>query len=129
MLSIQSLAAGLNPDSRWLLNNAELSRVRWRKGAHDGELIVEVEAVEVPDRRRPSRSHSSRPSQAYGNGRNDADANDKMELESVGGGGISSTGMASSSMDGIGMDGCSIFPDSPSIRTTIGVYDELRYEE
>ncbi|KAH9948201.1 hypothetical protein B0H21DRAFT_735021 [Amylocystis lapponica] len=46
MLSIHSLAASLSMDSNWLLNNAELSRVRWRKGSRDGELIVEVDAVE-----------------------------------------------------------------------------------
>ncbi|KAJ3485227.1 hypothetical protein NLI96_g5110 [Meripilus lineatus] len=50
MLRLQSLAAGLQLDSRWLLNNAELSRVRWRKGSHDGELIVEIDCVEAPNR-------------------------------------------------------------------------------
>ena len=35
-------------DPKWLLSHAELSRVRWRKGSHDGELIVEVECAEVP---------------------------------------------------------------------------------
>ena len=43
MLSIHSLAASLSTDSNWLLNNAELSRVRWRKGAREGELIVEID--------------------------------------------------------------------------------------
>jgi hypothetical protein len=41
MFSIHSLAAKLGSDSAWLLNNLELSRVEWRKGAHEGELIVE----------------------------------------------------------------------------------------
>ncbi|KAF5384930.1 hypothetical protein D9615_000989 [Tricholomella constricta] len=42
MLSIQSLAHKLGSDSAWLLNNVELSRVGgWRRGAHEGELIVE----------------------------------------------------------------------------------------
>lgn len=49
MLSIQSLASGLRLDPKWLLSNAELSRVRWRKGSHDGELIVEIESAEAPD--------------------------------------------------------------------------------
>lgn len=44
MLSIRSLAAGLQLDPVWLLSNAELSRVHWRRGAHDGELIVEIDA-------------------------------------------------------------------------------------
>ena len=43
MLSIRSLATGLQLDPVWLLSNAELSRVRWRKGSRDGELIVEVD--------------------------------------------------------------------------------------
>ncbi|KAF4606124.1 hypothetical protein EYR38_000169 [Pleurotus pulmonarius] len=43
MLSIQSLAAKLGSDTAWLLNNVELSRVRWRHGAHEGELIVDLE--------------------------------------------------------------------------------------
>ncbi|KAJ7847540.1 hypothetical protein B0H13DRAFT_83726 [Mycena leptocephala] len=33
MLSIHSLAAKLGSDSAWLLNNIELSRVPWRRGA------------------------------------------------------------------------------------------------
>ena len=48
MLSIQSFAAGLRVDPKWLLSHAELSRVQWRKGSHEGELIVEIECVEVP---------------------------------------------------------------------------------
>lgn len=46
MLSIHSLAANLGTDPEWLLNNVELSRVRWTKGAHDGELIVEIDVVD-----------------------------------------------------------------------------------
>lgn len=63
MLRLQTLAAGLHLDSRWLLNNAELSRVQWRKGAHDGELIVDVNTVEVPDHPRGRRTyrHSHNP--------------------------------------------------------------------
>jgi len=41
MFSIHSLAHKLGSDSAWLLNNVELSRVGWRRGAREGELIVE----------------------------------------------------------------------------------------
>ncbi|KAH7913807.1 hypothetical protein BJ138DRAFT_1133859 [Hygrophoropsis aurantiaca] len=41
MLSIRSLAATCHVDPEFLLNHAELSRVRWIKGAHDGEIWVE----------------------------------------------------------------------------------------
>lgn len=47
MLSIQDLAAHLRLDATWLLSNAELSRIRWRQGSSDGELIVEIESVEA----------------------------------------------------------------------------------
>ncbi|KAF7341001.1 hypothetical protein MSAN_02085500 [Mycena sanguinolenta] len=42
MLSIHSLAAKLGSDSAWLLNNIELSRVPWRQGATEGEIIVDM---------------------------------------------------------------------------------------
>ncbi|KIK98706.1 hypothetical protein PAXRUDRAFT_799108 [Paxillus rubicundulus Ve08.2h10] len=42
MLSIRSLAAAWHVDSTWLLNHAELSRVQWRRGANEGELVVEM---------------------------------------------------------------------------------------
>ncbi|KIJ69034.1 hypothetical protein HYDPIDRAFT_184957 [Hydnomerulius pinastri MD-312] len=42
MLNIKSLAAVWHVDPAWLLNHAELSRVHWRKGEQDGELIVEI---------------------------------------------------------------------------------------
>jgi len=45
MLSIHSLADKLGSDSAWLLNNVELSRVGWRKGSHEGELIIEGHTV------------------------------------------------------------------------------------
>lgn len=49
MLSSQALAEKLHiPDVQFLLSTAELSRVRWRRGSHDGELIVDVDAVEFP---------------------------------------------------------------------------------
>jgi len=41
MLSIHSLAAKLGSDEAWLLNNVELSRVPWRPGATEGEIIVD----------------------------------------------------------------------------------------
>ncbi|THU97410.1 hypothetical protein K435DRAFT_754063 [Dendrothele bispora CBS 962.96] len=43
MLSIQSVADRLGFNESWILNNVELSRVVWRKGSHDGEIIVEVD--------------------------------------------------------------------------------------
>ncbi|TFY52793.1 hypothetical protein EVJ58_g9812 [Rhodofomes roseus] len=46
MFSIRSLAAALSMDSITLLSTAELSRIRWTHGAHDGELIVEIDTVE-----------------------------------------------------------------------------------
>ncbi|KAF8434510.1 hypothetical protein L210DRAFT_862329, partial [Boletus edulis BED1] len=42
MLSIKSLAATLHVDPGWLLNHAELSRVHWRRGSTDGEIVVEA---------------------------------------------------------------------------------------
>ncbi|KII94209.1 hypothetical protein PLICRDRAFT_88465 [Plicaturopsis crispa FD-325 SS-3] len=46
MLSIGSLAANLSVDPIWLLNNAEMSRVRWKNGTTEMEIIVEVDAAE-----------------------------------------------------------------------------------
>ncbi|RPD64779.1 hypothetical protein L227DRAFT_591105 [Lentinus tigrinus ALCF2SS1-6] len=46
MLGIRSLAARLSVAPDWLLNNTELGRVNWKPGRREGELIVEVEAVE-----------------------------------------------------------------------------------
>ncbi|KAG8216455.1 hypothetical protein J3R82DRAFT_6562 [Butyriboletus roseoflavus] len=42
MLSIKSLAATMHVDPGWLLNHAELSRVHWRHGAVEGEIVVEM---------------------------------------------------------------------------------------
>ncbi|KIJ69037.1 hypothetical protein HYDPIDRAFT_52316, partial [Hydnomerulius pinastri MD-312] len=42
MLSIKSLAAMWHVDPSWLLNHAELSRVHWRRGGKEGELVVEL---------------------------------------------------------------------------------------
>ncbi|KAK7043710.1 hypothetical protein VNI00_008322 [Paramarasmius palmivorus] len=41
MFSIHSLAAHLGSDTGFLLSNVELSRVGWRKGTTEGEIIVE----------------------------------------------------------------------------------------
>lgn len=43
MLSLHSLAATHGVAPSWLLNHAELSRVRWTQGSTDGEILVEVE--------------------------------------------------------------------------------------
>jgi hypothetical protein len=42
ILGIRSLAAELVSDPALILNNAELSQVRWKKGLNVGELIVDV---------------------------------------------------------------------------------------
>ncbi|KAF8556007.1 hypothetical protein OG21DRAFT_1409977, partial [Imleria badia] len=55
MLSIRSVAATAHVDPEWLLNHAELSRVYWRQGNVDGEIIVEVgELVNLCDTKFPS---------------------------------------------------------------------------
>ena len=46
MLGIGSLASHLDTDPDTLLSTAELSRVTWRRGAYDGEIIVDVGTVE-----------------------------------------------------------------------------------
>ena len=48
LLRIGSLASHLKIDPEILLSTAELSRVKWRQGAYDGELIVEINATEDP---------------------------------------------------------------------------------
>jgi len=57
MLSIHSLAHKLGSDSAWLLNNVELSRVGWRRGTHEGELIIERNTI-YADNDQESVSHS-----------------------------------------------------------------------
>ncbi|KAK0465965.1 uncharacterized protein EV420DRAFT_1636517 [Desarmillaria tabescens] len=49
MFSIHSLAAHLGSDTVWLLNNVELSRVNWRRGNTEGEIIVEECSRELDD--------------------------------------------------------------------------------
>ncbi|KAH7919055.1 hypothetical protein BV22DRAFT_1134128 [Leucogyrophana mollusca] len=46
MLSLRTLAARLNVDPGWLLSHSELSRVHFKRGAHEGELFVEIQAGE-----------------------------------------------------------------------------------
>ncbi|KZT73380.1 hypothetical protein DAEQUDRAFT_467273 [Daedalea quercina L-15889] len=46
ILSIRSLASQLDIDPETLLSTAELSRIQWRQGAHDGEIIVDINTVE-----------------------------------------------------------------------------------
>jgi len=41
MFSIHSLAEKLGSDTAWLLTNAQLSRVSWRKGRHSREIFVD----------------------------------------------------------------------------------------
>lgn len=60
MFSIHSLADKLGSDSAWLLNNVELSRVGWRRGSHEGELIVERNTVYGDDDLESSDSQSMR---------------------------------------------------------------------
>ncbi|KAK0501029.1 hypothetical protein EDD18DRAFT_787912 [Armillaria luteobubalina] len=47
MFSIHSLATHLGSDTTWLLNNIELSRVNWRRGNTEGEIIVEEYSHEL----------------------------------------------------------------------------------
>ncbi|KAN0085886.1 hypothetical protein V8E55_007020 [Tylopilus felleus] len=42
MLAMKSLATTLHVDPGWLLNHAELSRVHWRRGATEGEIVVDA---------------------------------------------------------------------------------------
>ncbi|KAH7922161.1 hypothetical protein BV22DRAFT_1017803 [Leucogyrophana mollusca] len=43
MLSLRNLATRLHVDPVWLLSHSELSRLCYRMGANDGELLVEVQ--------------------------------------------------------------------------------------
>ncbi|KAJ3730076.1 hypothetical protein DFJ43DRAFT_1040555 [Lentinula guzmanii] len=51
MFSIHSLASHLGSETGWLLSNVELRRVNWRKGATEGELIVECTSSGQEDNR------------------------------------------------------------------------------
>ena len=51
MFSIHSLAAKLGSDSAWLLTHSQLTRVEWRKGAHEGEIIIERDSYDNDDDR------------------------------------------------------------------------------
>ncbi|KIJ58136.1 hypothetical protein HYDPIDRAFT_171390 [Hydnomerulius pinastri MD-312] len=52
MLNLQSLAVTAHVDPAWLLNPAELSRVHWRLGSIDGEIVVEANdsSIQLPVR-------------------------------------------------------------------------------
>ncbi|KAE9397436.1 hypothetical protein BT96DRAFT_1020800 [Gymnopus androsaceus JB14] len=41
MFSIHSLASHLGSETGWLLSNVELRRIEWKKGATEGEIIVD----------------------------------------------------------------------------------------
>ncbi|KAF9218966.1 hypothetical protein BS17DRAFT_471032 [Gyrodon lividus] len=66
MLSIRSVAATAHVDPEWLLNHAELSRVQWRRGAVDGEIIVEAGAISPPVRSLTLGAHESFMLSEYG---------------------------------------------------------------
>lgn len=48
MLSIRSLTAELSSDPALLLNNAEMTRIPWKKGRNPGEIIVEMDDLGDP---------------------------------------------------------------------------------
>ncbi|KAF8832862.1 hypothetical protein HHX47_DHR1001834 [Lentinula edodes] len=48
---IHSLASHLGSETGWLLSNVELRRTNWRKGATEGELIVECNSYDDYDDR------------------------------------------------------------------------------
>ncbi|KZT22625.1 hypothetical protein NEOLEDRAFT_1137618 [Neolentinus lepideus HHB14362 ss-1] len=49
MFSIHSLSASLGTESEWLLSHLEMSRMHFRHGVRDGELIVDVDNVGADD--------------------------------------------------------------------------------
>ncbi|KAH7912212.1 hypothetical protein BJ138DRAFT_1148820 [Hygrophoropsis aurantiaca] len=49
MLSIRSLAETWHVEPEWLLNHAELSRVQWKQGGTEGELLVELGSSATDD--------------------------------------------------------------------------------
>ncbi|TBU48275.1 hypothetical protein BD309DRAFT_1015745 [Dichomitus squalens] len=57
MLGIRSLAAELSLEPDWLLNNTELSRVNWKRGPRNGEIIVEIDTIEAEDMEMDSVGH------------------------------------------------------------------------
>lgn len=46
MLSIHSLTLHLSMDHETLFSMAELNCMHWRRGTHNGEIIVEIDMVE-----------------------------------------------------------------------------------
>lgn len=50
----------MDPDT--LLSTAELSRIQWKRGAYDGEIIVEVDTVEEDEYDMDNMTHTGRSS-------------------------------------------------------------------
>ena len=53
LLSIHSLAAKLGSAAPWALNSVELSRLSWRPGSTEGEIVVEKTFVDEDEVREP----------------------------------------------------------------------------
>ncbi|KZT30902.1 hypothetical protein NEOLEDRAFT_44287 [Neolentinus lepideus HHB14362 ss-1] len=47
--NLRSFSTSLGTDPEWLLSHLELSRVNWTRGAHTGELIVDIGEVRMED--------------------------------------------------------------------------------
>ena len=60
ILSIRSLASRLEVDPDTLLSTAELSRLQWKRGAYDGEIIVEIDTVEEDQYDTDDMAHNGR---------------------------------------------------------------------
>lgn len=61
LLSIRSISATLHVDPAWLLNHAELSRVRWTKGNSEGEIFVELDSSGNTELHMTNISHAPAP--------------------------------------------------------------------
>ncbi|KAH9829508.1 uncharacterized protein C8Q71DRAFT_863265 [Rhodofomes roseus] len=62
ILSIRSLASQLSMDPDTLLSTAELSRITWKRGAYDGEIVVEINTIEEDSYDMDELEHSGRSS-------------------------------------------------------------------
>ncbi|TFY63696.1 hypothetical protein EVJ58_g3105 [Rhodofomes roseus] len=62
ILSIRSLASQLSIDPDTLLSTAELSRITWKRGAYDGEIVVEINTIEEDSYDMDELEHSGRSS-------------------------------------------------------------------
>ncbi|EIW79535.1 hypothetical protein CONPUDRAFT_144793 [Coniophora puteana RWD-64-598 SS2] len=60
LLSVRSLAARLNVDASWLLSNSELSRINYRRGTNEGEILVDYDAHDGVEMQRPSSASLAR---------------------------------------------------------------------